>query len=652
MRPFLFGEAMNRAYSTIEFKSVDGEARTLEGIASTPSPDRMNDAVEPLGMEFKLPYPFLYQHDSRKPIGSVVAASATKDGLRIKVQIAKEGVAPYIDEAWALIKAGLVRGLSIGFRSLEESWDKEINGYRYLRTEIMETSAVTIPANAEASITSIKSIADGELAALGTKPRQPVRLDKANPPGASGKTSKRENMKPIADRIKEFEATRAAKSARMTEIMNKADEEGRTLNETESQEHDDIRDEIKGIDEHLSRLRDQEKMEKETAKPVTGVTDQDSGSRVRGGVITVKGANVLPGTAFCRYVQALVAAKGDPARAAAYAGCQSAWKDQTPQVQKFLSSPMAFMNIKEAVAGGSTTADGWASELVEYRLMANEFIEFLRPKTIIGKLPLRRVPFNITIASQSSGSTAAWVPELGRKPLTKLGTGSITLGHFTAAAIVTFSKQLARFSSPSIEQLVRDDLSGAIINHNDGAFIVHTNTAVAGTNPAAINNGAGTAAASGVDAADLRADIGDALSIMLAAEIDAEGIYIIMSPTQALKISLMRNALGQKEFPDITPTGGFLEGCAVVTSNKVGSGVVTILKASEVLLADDGGVTVDVSEQASLVMDDGGSPEVTEMVSMFQTNQIAVRAERTINWARRRDAAVYYFTACNYGGVS
>ena len=652
MRPFLFGEAVKRAYSTIEIKSLDEDKRIIEGIASTPTPDRMNDVVVPEGMEFKLPYPFLYQHNSSKPIGTVIEAKVTKAGLYIKAQIAGSGIAQFIDEAWALIKSGLIRGLSIGFRSLEESYDKALNGFRYIRTEIMETSAVTIPANAEASITSIKSIADGELAALGTKPRQPVRLEKTNPPGASGKTSKRENMKPIADRIKEFEATRQAKAARMAEIMNKADEEGRTLNETESQEHDDIRDEIKGIDEHLSRLRDQEKMEKESAKPVTGVKDQDSGSRVRAGsVITVK-ANVEPGTAFCRYVQALVAAKGDPARAAAYAGCQTSWKDQTPQVQKFLSSPMAFMNMKEAVAGGSTATDGWASELVEYRLMANEFIEFLRPKTIIGKLPLRRVPFNITIASQTSGGTAAWVPELGRKPLTKLGTGSISLGHFTAAAIVTFSKQLARFSSPSIEMLVRDDLSGAIINHNDSAFIVHTNTAVPGANPAAVNYGAANGAASGVDADDLRNDIGDALGTMLASDIDAEGIFIVMSPTQALKISLMRNALGQKEFPDMSPVGGILEGCAVITSNKVGSGVITILKASEVFLADDGSITVDVSEQASLVMDDGGSPEATEMVSMFQTNQIAVRAERTINWARRRDAAVYYLTSCNYGGVS
>ena len=112
---------MKRAYSTIILKSVDEEKRILEGIASTPTPDRVGDVVVPEGMTFKVPFPFLYQHNSRQPIGNVVKATVTSEGMRVQVQLAKGGVAPFIDEAWALIKEGLIRGLSIGFRSLEES---------------------------------------------------------------------------------------------------------------------------------------------------------------------------------------------------------------------------------------------------------------------------------------------------------------------------------------------------------------------------------------------------------------------------------------------------------------------------------------------------------------------------------------------------
>ena len=112
---------MDRAYSTIDIKAIDEERRIIEGVASTPTPDRIGDVVVPEGMEFKLPFPFLYQHNSRQPIGTVMTAKVTKDGMSVRVQIARAGVAAFIDEAWALIKEGLIRGLSIGFRSLEES---------------------------------------------------------------------------------------------------------------------------------------------------------------------------------------------------------------------------------------------------------------------------------------------------------------------------------------------------------------------------------------------------------------------------------------------------------------------------------------------------------------------------------------------------
>ncbi len=66
-------------------------------------------------------------------------------------------------------------------------------------------------------------------------------------------------MKTIAEQIASFEAKRQASAARMTEIMSKAAEEGRTLNEAETQEYDTIKAEIKAVDEHLVRLKDHEK---------------------------------------------------------------------------------------------------------------------------------------------------------------------------------------------------------------------------------------------------------------------------------------------------------------------------------------------------------------------------------------------------------
>lgn len=643
---------MNRAYSTIEFKSVDGEARTLEGIASTPAPDRMNDVVEPLGMEFKLPYPFLYQHDSRKPIGNVVEARATKDGLKIKVQIAKEGVAPYIDEAWALIKAGLVRGLSIGFRSLEESFDKALNGYRYIRTEIMETSSVTIPANAEATITAIKSIAGDELAALGKTVPTPAPVTKSTGVSVFLKDTKMT----IKEQIQNFENTRAAKAARMKELMDKAAEEGRTLDAAEATEYDTIEGEVKDIDSHLTRLNKHADELARSAKIVTPEAGKspEAASAARGGsVISVRGANLPPGTGFVRFAIAMAASKGNRIEAMEYAKSQPSWKDQTPFVEKMLSDNELFRLVKAPVAAGTTTTTGWASQLVDYTNMASEFIEYLRPQTIIGKLPtIRRVPFNIQMPSQTAGSSSAWVGQGARKPITKLTFSSKTLGFAKAASIVVLNDELVRFSSPSVEAIVRQDMSEAMVQFLDGQFIDPSVTVSANVSPASITNGATTTAASGTTADDLRADFLLAITDQLAANISPSGSYWAMQPAQAVSISLMLNALGQPEFPGINADGGTLLGYPVVTSNSCASGVVTFMKPSEILLADDGGVSIDISKDASLVMDDGGSPTETTMVSMFQNNMVAIRVERYINWARRRDDAVYYLTSCNYGGAS
>ena len=145
----------NRAYSLLEIKEMDDDARVIMGIASTPTPDRMADVVLPEGAVFKLPIPLLWQHRSDQPIGNVTQAKVTKKGIEIVAEIAK-GVSEEIDRAWSLIKSGLVRGLSIGFRGLDTEQIPNSWGVIYQRWEWLELSAVTIPANADASITSIK----------------------------------------------------------------------------------------------------------------------------------------------------------------------------------------------------------------------------------------------------------------------------------------------------------------------------------------------------------------------------------------------------------------------------------------------------------------------------------------------------------------
>jgi HK97 family phage major capsid protein len=132
----------------------------------------------------------------------------------------------------------------------------------------------------------------------------------------------------------------------------------------------------------------------------------------------------------------------------------------------------------------------------------------------------------------------------------------------------------------------------------------------------------------------------------------SSGVWI-MSATTALALSMMRTALDQPEFAGITMNGGTFFGLPVVVSEYV-SGYVVLANATDIWMADDGGVAVDMSTEASLQMMDNPTvnsvtPTATDLVSMFQTNSVAFRAERTINWARRRDTGVALISGVSWG---
>lgn len=192
---------MNRMYSVLDVKAVDEDARVIRGIATTPTPDRMGDIVEPLGVEFKNPLPLLWQHRSDKPVGSVKFDKPTKAGITFEARIEKMDepgtLKDRLDEAWQSVKMGLVKAVSIGFRSLEEAYDREKGGWHFLRTEVMELSLVTIPANADATITLVKQFDIGAPA--------PEEKQKPDAPAATGKKAHVAKLtNPARDRAEPF----------------------------------------------------------------------------------------------------------------------------------------------------------------------------------------------------------------------------------------------------------------------------------------------------------------------------------------------------------------------------------------------------------------------------------------------------------------
>jgi HK97 family phage prohead protease len=153
-----------QAWSKFDLKAMT-ETDThyeLSGIATTPTPDRMQDIVEPMGCDYEVPIPLLWQHDSDQPVGEVFDAKPGPKGIPVQFRIPKFSIPGLLkdrlDLAIQSITLKLVRGLSIGFAPVEYSYMEETGGYRFIKWLWLELSCVTIPANAEATIDVIKSM--------------------------------------------------------------------------------------------------------------------------------------------------------------------------------------------------------------------------------------------------------------------------------------------------------------------------------------------------------------------------------------------------------------------------------------------------------------------------------------------------------------
>ncbi len=637
-------------------KAVDEDKREISGIASTPEPDRVDDIVEPDGAIYKLPIPLLWQHDSLQPIGEVFYAKRTKDGIEIRARLVKldapSQLAARLEEAWASIKSGLVKGLSIGFKPKEYAF-LDNGGIRYLSWEWFELSAVTIPANADASITSIKSLDQQTLlASSGATEAKPVKaplaavVAKTQQPVKHTPLKKEKAMTPT-EQLKNFKATLATKKEARAALLEKAGTAGETMNAEDQTAFDTLTDEINEVQKHLDRVQLIVDDELKTAKPATAKAGEGEAEakRVRTEP-TVRAAVVeAKGLGFARLAMSMHASKGDAHGAMAFA-------------EKAFPNDARLANVlKAAVSAGGTISPTWAGNLVDYQNLSSEFVEFLRPKTIIGQFgvngvpELRRVPFNVQIPGKTASGTAAWVGEGYAKPVTSSAYDARTLKWAKVAAISVITEELARFSDPSIQTLVRDDLAEAVIERIDTDFINPLKAAGTGASlsPASITNGVTAIVATG----DPECDIENLWAVADDNNLPISSAVYITDVRTARQLAGRKDALGNKVFPDVTLTGGRIGGVPLIVSNYAprdsGGSILVLAFASEIYLADDSIVTIDTSREASILMDNAASasmnsltPTGSTLVSMFQTNSIAIRAERYINWAKRRTFAVAY----------
>lgn len=144
-----------------ELKSADDQPGIFTGYASIFGKKDLQDDIVDAGAFTRCidrngdSFHLLSQHNPDKLLGRVTVAEDTK-GLKVtRGELMLE--APDAQAAYAFMKRGMLKGMSIGFRTVKDLWDKK-EGVRHLKeVDLWEVSIVTFPANPGALIRTVKS---------------------------------------------------------------------------------------------------------------------------------------------------------------------------------------------------------------------------------------------------------------------------------------------------------------------------------------------------------------------------------------------------------------------------------------------------------------------------------------------------------------
>lgn len=144
---------------TLALKSIN-EQGVFAGYASVfHVVDSQRDEVMPGAFRDTLalrdaPVKLLWQHRLDEPIGVITALFEDAQGLYIEGHLLLD--VAQAREAYTLLKAGAVTGLSIGYSPRRYVRDPDTGVRKLQAVDLVEVSLVTLPANARAQVTVVK----------------------------------------------------------------------------------------------------------------------------------------------------------------------------------------------------------------------------------------------------------------------------------------------------------------------------------------------------------------------------------------------------------------------------------------------------------------------------------------------------------------
>jgi len=623
----------------------------LEFIMSDATVDRMGDVIVQSGWDLAdfVGNPIaLFSHKADLPLGVWKNVRVQAGALRGRLELLPRGMSPRVDEIRAFVEAGMLRAVSVGFRPIDTE-PLPNGGVKFKRAALVECSVVSIPANpnALAVAKSLNLSDDVQRVIFGEPAEQITAVERSGSPGEPASqppVRKPMIMKTLADRI--VDAQNAVVHQKDALTAHLKDE---NFDET-------VSDEItKSLGEAESKLASLQRAEAALATK------------------TVAAATAQPGTSEPHRVFAAPAKKSAPQdlviRAAVVQVLAHIEKRSIHDVmigrygEDDSVKTMLDFTTKSASVPATTTATGWAAELVQTATL--DLIDSLTAKSIYpvlrdlgGRFTFgRNGVISIPARAATPSIAGSFVGQGAAIPVRQGAFTATTLTPKKMAVITTFTREIAEKSTPDIELVLRNAIqedTGVAID-----TVLMDTTAASLIRPAGLRNGVtGITPTAGGGFAAL---VGD-LKALVGALITSSGGNIrnpvwVMNPVQALSISLTQNGTGDFPFAADLRNGTLL-GYPVAQSATVAPGMVTLVDAADFFAATGDEPRFDVSDQATLHMEDtaptalstAGTPNAVAapIRSLFQTDSLGLRMVLDLNWAMRRAGMVAFVTGVTW----
>ena len=649
-------------------KTHAADVHDREFVLSDESIDRMGDIIMSDGWNleaFNANPICLFNHSPMHPIGKWKGLKVEKGMLRGKLELAPEGTSPRIDEIRKLVDAGILRAVSVGFRPTEVKQRAEKGiavGYVYTKSELVETSLVSVPANPNAlavakslnvSRATLDLVFAGHGKTGGATVRRAFTGGHANTSNGNGK----DRVMSLGQRIADLQTLLGSKKDDLEAHLEKMDD--LNVSDADMEKTTTLNDEIAQLEKHHGSLVEAEKRLAKTA-------DNGKGNgHVRSRALATTTALTQENGVAAPYMIANRKKELDPldyiVRAGTISYAAKMWGKGADETRQRIygddegTKAVCELVLRTATAPAMTTVTGWAAELAQQ--VYAEMMPLLVPRSIFSRLSAKGLSLSfgragkIVIPTRSRTPTIAgsFVGEGQAIPVRQGAFTSQTLTPKKMAVITVWTREMDEHSIPAIEGVLREavqiDTTVAI-----DSVLLDANPATV-IRPAGLLNGiAATTATAGGGIAAVVGDIKGLVGALVSSTYgNLRSPVWLMNPTDMLAASLV-TAANTGIFPFKDEVGrGTLNNIPIIDSGTIPPKTVVLVDAADFVSVGGDGPRFELSDQATLHMEDtnpadlvSGSPGTvaSPQRSLFQTDSIALRLILPLNWVQRRAGTI------------